>query len=81
MLQGNNGLEAQLQVTPDRLDRNFDLVGPNQAWSSDITYLWADELAMLVHGTGAVLALGDWLANSAVMTGRIFSGRIGRSPA
>jgi putative transposase len=32
-----------LPVAPNLLDRNFSPSGPNQEWSSDITYLWADE--------------------------------------
>ena len=27
-------------VAPNRLQRNFTVAGPNQAWVSDITYLW-----------------------------------------
>jgi len=32
-----------LPVAPNLLDRNFSPSGPNQAWSSDIAYLWTDE--------------------------------------
>ena len=32
-----------LPVAPNLLDRNFAPQAPNQAWSSDITYVWTDE--------------------------------------
>ncbi len=32
-----------LPVAPNLLDRNFAPSGPNQAWTSDITYLWTGE--------------------------------------
>jgi transposase InsO family protein len=32
-----------LPVAPNLLDRNFTPTGPNQVWTSDITYLWTDE--------------------------------------
>lgn len=32
-----------LPVAENLLDRNFTPVAPNQAWTSDITYLWTDE--------------------------------------
>ena len=32
-----------LPVAPNLLERNFTPVGPNQAWTSDITYLWTGE--------------------------------------
>lgn len=33
----------QLPVAPNLLDRDFTPSAPNQAWVSDITYLWTDE--------------------------------------
>lgn len=32
-----------LPIAPNLLDRNFTPDAPNQAWTSDITYLWTDE--------------------------------------
>ena len=32
-----------LLVAANLLDRNFTPAGPNQVWTSDITYLWTDE--------------------------------------
>lgn len=32
-----------LPIVPNLLDRNFNLVAPNQVWTSDITYLKTDE--------------------------------------
>jgi putative transposase len=32
-----------LPVAPNLLERNFDMSMPNQAWVSDITYVWTDE--------------------------------------
>ena len=32
-----------LPIAENLLDRNFTLAAPNQAWSSDITYVWTDE--------------------------------------
>lgn len=32
-----------LPVAPNRLDRDFALAKPNQAWSADMTYIWTDE--------------------------------------
>jgi putative transposase len=32
-----------LPVAPNRLKRDFAPAGPNQVWTSDITYLWTDE--------------------------------------
>ena len=32
-----------LPVAPNRLDRQFQPSAPNQAWSSDITYVWTTE--------------------------------------
>jgi transposase InsO family protein len=32
-----------LPVAANRLDRNFTPTAPNEVWTSDITYLWADE--------------------------------------
>ena len=32
-----------LPVAPNLLDRNFTPCAPNQAWTSDITYLWTNE--------------------------------------
>jgi putative transposase len=32
-----------LPVAPNLLERNFDMSAPNQAWVSDITYVWTDE--------------------------------------
>ena len=33
----------ELPVAPNLLKRNFDMSMPNQAWVSDITYVWTDE--------------------------------------
>jgi len=30
-------------VAPNRLDRQFDVEGPDRAWGADITYLWTAE--------------------------------------
>ena len=32
-----------LPVAPDLLQRDFSPAGPDQAWSTDITYIWTDE--------------------------------------
>ena len=32
-----------LPIAPNLLDRNFTPEAPNQAWTSDITYIWTDE--------------------------------------
>jgi len=32
-----------LPIAPNLLERNFAPAAPNQAWASDITYLWTDE--------------------------------------
>ncbi len=32
-----------LSIALNLLDRNFNPAGPNQVWTSDITYLWTDE--------------------------------------
>ncbi len=33
----------RMPVAPNRLDRHFGPVAPNQAWAADITYIWTDE--------------------------------------
>ena len=30
-------------ISPNRLDRNFDVAKPNQVWTTDITYVWTLE--------------------------------------
>ena len=44
-LKQENGIKAKhnLPVAPNLLERNFTPAGPNQVWTSGITYLWTDE--------------------------------------
>ncbi|TDY16879.1 integrase-like protein [Paraburkholderia sp. BL6665CI2N2] len=39
-----------LPVAPNLLERNFDMSAPNQAWVSDITYVWTDEGSLYLAG-------------------------------
>ncbi len=31
------------RISPNILDRNFDVIAPNKVWTTDITYIWALE--------------------------------------
>ena len=41
-ISGYDRFETYFPVAPNRLQRNFTVAGPNQAWVSDITYLWTE---------------------------------------
>ena len=42
-LQGHHGLQAQLPVAANVLERNFAPAAPNRVWTADMTYVWTDE--------------------------------------
>lgn len=48
---------------PNILNREFDVPVPNQVWSGDVTYIWA-------QGTVAIFDLGPW--EGAIGSGSIY---------
>lgn len=63
-----------LPVAPNLLERDFDMGAPNEAWVSDITYLWTDEgwlylagIKDLFNGELVGYAMSERMTRSLVM--------------
>src|SRR6202051_263922 len=63
-----------LPIAPNLLERNFEMTAPNQAWVSDITYIWTDEgwlylagIKDLFNGELVGYAMGERMTRTLVM--------------
>lgn len=77
-----------LPVAPNLLERNFDMSAPNQAWVSDITYLWTDEgwlylagIKDLFKGELVGYAMSERMTRSLVMQALFSAVSLKRPPA
>jgi putative transposase len=77
-----------LPVAPNLLERNFDMSAPNQAWVSDITYLWTDEgwlylagIKDLFNGELVGYAMSERMTRSLVMQALFSAVSLKRPPA
>jgi putative transposase len=77
-----------LPVAPNLLERNFEMSTPNQAWVSDITYVWTDEgwlylagIKDLFNGELVGYAMSERMTRTLVMQALFGAVALKRPPA